>query len=378
MGNIAAALSEHFSSLQDPRAEHLNDHKLIDIITIAICAIICGAEGWTDMELFGKERLAWLRQFLELEHGIPSHDTFGRVFARLDPLQFEQCFLSWVAGVFQVTEGQVVAIDGKRVRRSHNRSCGQAAIHLVSAWATANHLVLGQQKVEDKSNEITAIPALLQLLELHGCIVTIDALGCQTDIAQQIVAQGADYVLAVKENQPQLLEDMTLCFALAQQHDFAKVQHTYHRTVNGGHGRVEVRECWVISGAESLDFLRGASNWSGLTTIALVRAQRQVGQERSEETRYYISSLPNDAQRILHAVRSHWGIENSFHWILDVAMHEDDSRVRKDNAAENLSLLRRMALNLLKQEKTLKRGIQGKRLKAALSPGYLLKVLQVS
>lgn len=378
MGDIALSITEHFAGLEDPRAEHLNDHTLLDIITIAICAVICGAEGWTDVELFGNERLAWLRQFLELEHGIPSHDTFGRVFARLDPLQFEQCFLSWVGAVFQVTKGQVVAIDGKTVRRSHDRGCGQAAIHLVSAWATANHLVLGQLKVDDKSNEISAIPELLHLLELSGCIVTIDAMGCQTEIAAQIVDQGADYVLTVKENQLHLLEDITLFFDLAQQNGFVKVDHTYQRTVNAGHGRVETRECWAISGQESLDFLRGASNWAGLTTIAMVRSHRQVGQESSAETRYYISSLPNDAKRILHAVRSHWGIENSLHWVLDVAMREDNSRIRKDHGAENMSLLRRMALNLLKQEKTLKRGIQGKRLKAALSPDYLLKVLQPS
>jgi predicted transposase YbfD/YdcC len=378
MNDITVSISEHFGGLEDPRAEHLNDHKLIDIIIIAICAVICGAEGWTDVELFGNERLQWLRQFLELEHGIPSHDTFGRVFARLDPVQFEQGFLSWVAAVFTVTEGEVVAIDGKTVRRSHDRRNGKEAIHLVSAWATANHLVLGQRKVEDKSNEITAIPELLQMLMLNGCIVTIDAMGCQSEIAGQIIDQGADYVLSVKENQPHLLQDITLFFDLSAQNDFAKVDQTYHRTVNGGHGRIEVRECWAITGEDSLSFLRGAANWSGLTTIAMVRCRRQADAKSREETRYYISSLPNDAKRILHAVRSHWGIENSLHWVLDVAMREDESRVRKDNAAENLSRLRRMALNLLKQEKSLRRGIQGKRLKAALSPDYLLKVLQAS
>lgn len=378
MNDIAASISEHFAGLEDPRAKHLNDHKLIDIIIIAICAVICGAEGWTDVELFGNERQDWLRQFLELEHGTPSHDTFGRVFARLDPLQFEQGFLSWVAAVFTVTAGEVVAIDGKTVRRSHDRSNGQEAIHVVSAWATANHLVLGQRKVDEKSNEITAIPELLELLVLNGCIVTIDAMGCQTEIAEQIVGQGADYVLAVKENQPHLLEDITFFFDLSEQNDFAKVDHTYHRTANGGHGRVEVRECWAISGENSLSFLRGAANWTGLMTIAMVRCRRQTNGKTSQETRYYITSLPNNGAHILQAVRNHWGIENSLHWVLDVAMREDDSRVRKDYAPENLSRLRRMALNLLKQEKTLKRGIQGKRLKAALSPDYLLKVLRAS
>jgi len=356
--------------------EHLNDHKLIDIVILTVCAFICGAEHWTEVTTFGNERLDWLRQFLELKNGIPSNDTLGRVFARLDPAQFERCFLSWVAAVFEITEGQVVAIDGKSARGSHDRANGKAALHLVSAWATANHLVLGQVKVADKSNEITAIPALLELLALKGCIVTIDAMGCQREIAAQIVAQEADYVLAVKDNQPHLLEDMRLFFKLSQENDFAKVTHSYHRTVNSGHGRVETRECWAISGQESLAFLRNHEQWAGLTSIAMVRSRRQIGADWSEETRYYISSLAGDARRILAAARSHWGIENSLHWVLDVAMGEDDNRVRSDHAPENMAIMRHIVLNLLKQEKTQKLGIQGKRLKAALNPDYLLKILQ--
>jgi predicted transposase YbfD/YdcC len=377
MAEIGASLTEHFALLEDPRAEHLTDHKLIDIIMIAICAVICGAETWTDIELFGNERFDWLRQFLELENGIPSHDTFGRVFAGIDAEQFQVCFASWVQAVFHATKGQVIAVDGKQARRSHDRTNGKHAIHVISAWATANHLVLGQRKVDEKSNEITAIPELLRLLDVSGCIVTIDAMGCQTEIAEQIIDQEADYVLTVKENQGYLYEDIALFFQLAHQNDFQKVNYTFDRTVNKGHGRIETRQCWAISGEDSLQFLRDHEQWKGLQTIAMVNSQRQVKSKITIETRYYISSLPNDAKKILHAARSHWGVENSLHWVLDVAMGEDDSRIRKDNAPENMAALRRIALNLLKQEKTLKRGIQGKRLKAALSPDYLLKVLTV-
>jgi predicted transposase YbfD/YdcC len=344
---------------------------------IAICAVICSAETWTDVELFGNERLDWLRQFLKLKNGIPSHDTFGRVFARINAEQFQACFASWVQAVFQASKGQVIAVDGKQARRSHDRANDKKAIHIVSAWATANHLVLGQQKVNEKSNEITAIPELLRLLDVKGCIVTIDAMGCQTKIAEQIIDQGADYVLAVKENQSHLYEDIDLFFQLAHQNDFQRVNHTYDRTVNKGHGRIETRQCWAISGEDSLQFLRDHDQWIGLQTIAKVNSRRQVNGKTTTETRYYISSLTNDAKKILHAARGHWGVENSLHWVLDVAMGEDDSRIRKDNAPESMAILRRIALNLLKQEKTLKRGIQGKRLKAALSPDYLLKVLTV-
>lgn len=377
MAEIGASLTEHFALLEDPRAEHLTDHKLIDIIMIAICAVICSAETWTDIELFGNERFDWLRQFLELENGIPSHDTFGRVFAGIDAEQFQVCFASWVQAVFHATKGQVIAVDGKQARRSHDRTNGKHAIHVISAWATANHLVLGQRKVDEKSNEITAIPELLRLLDVSGCIVTIDAMGCQTEIAEQIIDQEADYVLTVKENQGHLYEDIDLFFQLAHQNDFQKINYTFDRTVNKGHGRIETRQCWAISGEDSLQFLRDHEQWKGLRTIAKVNSQRQVESKITIETRYYISSLPNDAKKILQAARSHWGVENSLHWVLDVAMGEDDSRIRKDNAPENMAALRRIALNLLKQEKTLKRGIQGKRLKAALSPDYLLKVLTV-
>jgi predicted transposase YbfD/YdcC len=341
-------------------------------------AFLSGAETWTDIALFGRERQEWLGQFLELPQGTPSHDTFGRVFSLLDPEQFGQCFRSWVTSVFAATTGEVVAIDGKTMRRSHDRSCGQSAIHLVSAWASGSHLVLGQRKVDEKSNEITAIPELLAMLRLNGCLVTIDAIGTQTDIAERIIQQEADYVLPVKENQPHLLEDIELFFRLAEQNDFTKVDYTFAETLNKGHGRIEKRQCWTIAGDESLQFLRGHGNWPALRSITMVRYQRQTAEKKTTEERYFISSLENDAPLLLDAVRSHGGIENSLHWLLDVAFREDDNRVRKQHAPENMALLRRIALNLLKQEKSLQRGIQGKRLKAALNPGYLLKVLQAT
>ena len=372
---ITGSIQEHFSELEDPRQQHLNDHPLINILTIALCGVIAGAEGWTDIASFGIQKQAWLGQFLDLSNGIPAHDTFGRVFARLDPEQFRKSFLSWVQAVFEVTDGQVIAIDGKQLRRSHDKTLGKKAIHMVSAWATENHLVLGQVKVKTKSSETTAIPALLKVLDLTGCIVTIDGIGTQVKIARQIIKQGGDYMLPAKKNQRQLYEDVKLFFELARQNEFAKVSHTYHRTVDNRHGRMEVRQCWAISGAESLSFLRGHGNWPHLKTIVMIESERRLKKKVKRKVSFFITSLANDAQRILATKRSHWGIENSLHWILDVAFREDDSRVRQGNAAENLAMLRHMALNLLKQEKTAKGGIKAKRLQAAWNNDYLVKVL---
>ena len=316
-----------------------------------------------------------MAKFLDLRKGIPSHDTFGRVFARINPEQFRLGFLSWVQAVFEISSKQVIAIDGKQLRRS--KKLGKGAIHMVSAWATANSLVLGQFKVRTKSNEITAIPLLLALLDLKGCIVTIDAMGCQTAIAKQIVEQGGDYLLSVKKNQGQLYDDLQLFFKLCHQNEFTKVNVDYHKTTNGGHGRIETRECWAISGEDALAFLRTYPAWENLTTIVSIRSHRYVGKKKSIEDSFFISSLPNVASHLLQTKRAHWGIENQLHWVLDVAFREDDCRVRQGNGAENYAVLRHMALNLLKQEQSTKMSLRTKRLKAAWNTNYLLKVLSV-
>ena len=372
---LSASITDHFAGLEDPRVERTKLHELLDIIVIAICALICGADDWTEVELFGNAKLSWLRTFLELSNGIPSHDTFGRVFARLNPEQFQQCFLEWVQAVSVVTGGQVIAIDGKVLRGSCDRVLGKAGIAMVSAWATANHLVLGQVKVDDKSNEITAIPKLLQVLEIAGCIVTIDAIGCQTEIAQAIVDLDADYVLAVKENQGHLYEDVKGLFDAAQELNFKDVPHDYCKTTDKGHGRPEIRQCWTICDVGLVNYLRNRAGWRNLRTIVKVVAERRVNGETSRQDRYFISSLDGDARRLLRAVRSHWGIENSLHWVLDIAFDEDHQRVRKDNGPANFAVLRHIALNLLKQDKTVKAGIKAKRLKAGWDEPYLLKIL---
>ena len=370
-----ASITEHWSKLEDPRGDCGKRHQLIEIISIAVCAVICGADSWVDVELFGNSKKEWLKTFLGLPHGIPSHDTFGKVFALLDARQFQDRFMDWVQAVNEVTKGQLVAIDGKTIRRSHDRFIGKAAIHMVSAWASANHLLLGQTKTDAHSNEITAIPELLKMLEVSGCIVTIDAMGCQTEIARTIVDQGADYALALKKNQGQLYEDVKDLFEYERKEGFEDVDYDFHRTVNKGHGRIETRQCWAISEPDHLRYLNKNNKWSKLTSIVMVEAERLVDGETSVESRYYISSLPNNAKALLEATRGHWGIENRVHWVLDVAFREDESRVRKGSAEENLATLRRMALNLIKHETTSKGGVAARRKRAGWDEDYLLKVL---
>lgn len=375
------SLSMHFAALEDPRVERTKLHRLLDILTIALCAVICGADTWVEIEEFGHAKEEWFATFLELEHGIPTHDTFGRVFARLDPEQFGQCFLSWVRAVQRVVplprgQQEVIALDGKAVRRSHDRCAGKSAIHMVSAWATGQRLVLAQTQVDEKSNEITALPVLLRQLALSGCIVTIDAMGCQTAIARQIVEQGGDYVLALKGNQGTLAQDVELMFTEGRATGFAEIAHDTHTTTEKDHGRLEIRRHWTIQDPAYIAYLNPQGAWEGLQGVGMVEEERRVGTQVSTEARYYILSKPLAARTFGAAVRSHWGIENRVHWVLDVAFREDESRIRTDHSPANMAIVRHMALNLLTQERTAKVGTKAKRLKAGWDPAYLLTVLQ--
>ncbi len=369
-------LFEHLSTINDPRIERTKWHKLIDILVIAVCATICGAQSFPDMEEFGKEREAWLRTFLELENGIPSHDTFRRVLMLIKGEEFQSAFVQWVAGVSQLTNKEVVGVDGKQLRGSRKKSHQQhAGLSVVSAWAARNRLVLGQHRSDEKSNELTAIPELLRLLSLRGCIVTIDAMGCQREIVKQIIEQEADYVIALKGNQGNLHKAVKDYFVWAQRINFSELEFDTCETVEKGHGRIETRRCFVT---EDVEWLAEKADWVGLKSIVLVEAKREVsGTESSRERRYFISSLAADAKETLRAVRSHWQIENSLHWVLDVAFQEDACQIKAANGAANVAVLRHIALNLLNQEQSYQRGIKAKQFKAALNQDYLLKVLQI-
>jgi predicted transposase YbfD/YdcC len=372
----AASIQTHFAHVDDPRIDRNKAHSLLDMFVIAICAIICGANDWVAVEEFGNAKRSWLRRFLDLPNGIPSHDTFGRVFARLDPDQLEQGFTNWFAALHEATDGEVVAVDGKQLRQSADRAWGRAAIEMVSAWASANRLVLGQEKVATGSNEITAVPALLERLALGGCIVTLDALHCQTDTAATIVAQDADYVLTVKQNQPTLYAGIEQAFAQAHATNFWGYAADTFQTTEEDHGRWERRTYWTLADAGLLRAIDPTGRWPALRAIGMVRSERQeTGKPMTVETRYYIMSVDGNAQTFGHAVRSHWGVENEVHWRLDVVFREDASHLRVGKGPENMALLRRLALNLLHREQSKKRSMQTKRLRAGWDEDYLLKLL---
>lgn len=362
-----------FDELEDPRVERNKLHCLADILAIALLAVICGADEWTEIELFGQSKLDWLRTFLRLPHGIPSHDTFGRVFSRLDPEQLERCFQKWMSALAQRSGGELIALDGKTLRRSFDHAGQKAAIHMVSAWSQANHLVLGQVATDAKSNEITAIPKLLKMLDITDSVITIDAMGCQKAIAKQIVEQKGHYVLQVKGNQKTLHDLVKATFDELTCGSIPGVTCSCHEEVEGGHGRVERRRIWTTTWT---DWYPQRSDWAGLRSFVCVESERTIHGQTSTDRRYYISDLGDiDARTMLGYVRGHWGIENQLHWSLDMTFREDTLRHRVGYSAENFSRIRRLALNLLRRDKTCKNGLKGKRLKACLKQDYLLRIV---
>ncbi len=366
-------IQQHFGNLNDPRSGDNISHPLINIITISMCAVICGANSWVEVEQFGEAKRSWFEQFLDMPHGIPSHDTIGRFFRLLDPVEFEAHFRAWTQHICELFDGEVVAVDGKQVRRSKDGFLGTDGIYMVNVWATENQLSLAQSKVDNHTNEITAIPLLLQLLEIDHTIITIDAIGCQTEIVEVISDQEADYVIAAKDNQGTLLQDIQTAFDRSEAHHDV----SSHQTVNKGHGRIEKRACWAIDDPEIIAYINDYKTWTNLTSIVKVTSERQLldtGKVETE-TRYFISSLEADAQQLLHAVRAHWQVENSLHWVLDMAFREDESRVRKDHAPENFAVIRQFALNLLKQDDSFDIGIRAKRKRAGWDHTYLIKLL---
>lgn len=394
-----ASLMDYFQDLEDPRMDRRKGHPLINVLFIAICAVLSGAEGWRSIETFGQAKQDWLARYLKLPEGphpVPSDDTYRRAIGRLDPEAFEAAFREWVTAVAKRTHGEVIALDGKTMRGSGDRDADtikargapQKPLHLVSAWASEQRLVLAQKAVDAKTNEISVLPDLLEVLELEGCLVTIDAMGTQKDIAEQITGRGGDYVLALKSNHPRLYGDVKTFFEDAADRNFRGIKHETNRQVDGGHGRIEVRRCWATDDIEWLD---RADQWPGLGSLAVVEAERSESrwdeetgrriQATTTQRRYYISSLPADAagnlaERIAKAVRSHWGIENQVHWVLDVSFDEDQSRIRKGHGPENVGLLRRIAMNLVRQDE--RRGsLRQKRKRAGWDDAYREEILGI-
>jgi predicted transposase YbfD/YdcC len=377
MKNSVISIIDHFSSLEDPRVVGRSSHLLIDIITITLCSVISGAESWYDVQLYGELKKDFLKRFLLLPHGIPSHDTFSRVLSIIDPASIKQCFVSWVQDALG-SSGKMIAIDGKTARRSYDKKKRKGPLHMISAWATDMGLVLGQQSCDEKSNEITAIPELLRVLDLEGSIVTIDAMGCQKKIAEQIIRQKGDYVFSLKGNQGATHQDVKRSFNQARKKRWRGFKYNRYETKETGHGRIEKRRYWTMERTpDRFGFIWRREPWAGADTIGMVESERTIDGKTSKETRYYISSLGNNAKAFAHAVRGHWGIENSLHWVLDVVFKEDENRTRAGHAQENLAIIRHIALNLIKQEKTKKGSIKGRRKCAGWDNNYLLTILGV-
>lgn len=368
-------LISEFSKINDPRLDRKKLHKLIDIFAITVCAVICGANTWNEIEQYGQSKHDWLKTFLELPNGIPSHDTIRRIFIIIDPEEFRMAFIDWVASIRPLLPETVIAVDGKTLRRSHDKTNGKSAIHVVSAWASDANMVLGQIKTEEKSNEITAIPELLDLLDISGSTVTIDAMGCQKKIAEKIVDNGADYALALKKNHGDLYDDVELFFHSVKKSKPKEIPRSYSDSVDGDHGRVEIRRHWVIS---DIDWIADKPLWKGLKGIGMVERERHIKDNISCETSYYLLSQKLDAEEFAKKVRAHWGIENKLHWVLDVSFREDECRKRAGNAAENFAMVRHIATNLLKQENSMKKSMNVKRLQAGWDNSYLTKVLRVN
>lgn len=372
MSKVSARIEEHFSELTDPRRREPT-YPLVNIVVMALCAVLSGADDFVSIAHWAETKKQWLARFLDLSAGVPSHDRFNAILGAIKPAEFEKCLLSWITALHEVTEGQVVAIDGKTLRRSFDAASSKAPIHMVSAWATANHIALGQVATDEKSNEITAIPELLEMLEISGCLVTIDAMGCQREIAQRIIDHGADYVLAVKENQPKLHEAISDFFGEHLEDDCRSIACRRYESHEKGHGREDDRYYYLAKLPEGFPL---KDKWPGLKAIGMAcRVTEHAGGEQSDDVRYYIASRYLSGEKFAGAARGHWGIENSLHWQLDVTFGEDQSRLRKGHADANFSLMRRTALSLLKNNASRKVGLKNKRLCAAWDDDYRLEVL---
>jgi predicted transposase YbfD/YdcC len=367
------SISDYFNVIKDFRVEGRIDHKLIDVITIGICSVICGGRTWESMEIYGLAKEKWLRSFLELPNGIPSHDTFARIFAGINAEDFQKCFREWVRSIAKATDEEIIAIDGKQARNSKDIKNGQRAINMVSAFATENKLVLGQKAVQGKSNEITAIPELIKVLEIAGCIVTIDAMGCQKEIVKTIVEKQGDYVIALKLNQGSLHKQVEKLFKQAISTRDRELQTSEYSTKEANHGREEIRNYLMISNISSI--IDPENKWLNLKSVGMVESIRTVGNKTTAEIRYFITSLVDNAQLFAKCVRNHWMIENCLHWVLDVQMGEDSSRIRKDNAPANFIVLRHIAINLLRENKSNKYGTNGKQFLASIDNEYLTEIL---